>query len=377
MNYFVAILSAFVVSVICTPVVIWFASRFGFLDMPGDPRKIHKTPIPRLGGLAIFVSFFAVLAVFLSQSQVVYEALHQNLGVILPKHLWGIFVAGAVLMIFGALDDKYDLKPRYAFAGPILAALIIIGSGIGITFITNPLGGLFYLDQFTTTFLVWHGIPYRIFWLADIFTFVWLMGMMYTTKLLDGLDGLVTGVSGLGALFIFFLSLQINQPFTALMAAILFGANLGFLIFNFNPAKIFLGEGGSVWAGFMIGVLSIVSGGKVATAFLIMGLPLLDVVWIILRRLLVEKHSLATADKKHIHHRLLDAGLSQRSAVLILYFVTATFGLAALFLQSFGKLVAIGVLALTMATLGIMLILFKKPEAGMPLETLVKGPPEK
>lgn len=363
MNYLLAWGLAFGISLALTPVVILLARKLDVIDRPGNPRKIHKQPIPLLGGVAAFLSFFIVLAYFLSSSQVVYQALHQVNGTVLPKNLIGIFIGSLILMISGFLDDKFDLKPRYQLIGPSLAALVVIASGVGITFITNPLGGLLRLDIWRTNFLNLGGLPYRIVWIADIFTFFWLMTIMYTTKVLDGLDGLVSGISAIGALIIFFLSLNIHQPFTALMAVIFFGANLGFLVFNFNPARVFLGEGGSLWSGFMIGIFSIISGGKVATALLIMGVPLLDLAWVTIRRVFKEKNSFSHADRKHIHHRLLEIGLTQRRSVILLYVITAVFGLAALFLQSFGKLVALGLLTATMIVLGSWLIWLSRKRA--------------
>lgn len=361
MTYLTAIILSVLVSALATLGVIRLASWLKILDQPGThPKKIHKLPVPLLGGLGIALSFFAVLLYYLSSSDVIQQALHQANGVVLPKHLWGIGLATLVIMIGGILDDKFDLKPAWQLIAPITAVVIVIISGVGITFVTNPLGGLIYLDTWKTTVFHLAGWPYRIVWLADIFTFIWLMIMMHTTKLLDGLDGLVTGITALASLIIFVLSLEIKQPFTALMAAILFGANVGFLIFNFHPARIFLGWGGSVWAGLMIGWLSIVSGGKVATAMLVLGIPLLDLIWVAVRRVLIEKKSFAIGDKKHIHHRLLGVGLSHRSAVLVLYLITAGFGISALFLQSFGKLMALLALAVTMVCLGTFLFLANK-----------------
>jgi UDP-GlcNAc:undecaprenyl-phosphate GlcNAc-1-phosphate transferase len=179
---------------------------------------------------------------------------------------------------------------------------------------------------------------------ADIFTFIWLLGMIYTTKLLDGLDGLVSGVGVIGGLFIFLTALFNSnpaQPDIALLAIILVGCFLGFLVFNFNPARIFLGESGSTLAGFLLGVLSIVSGSKVAVTLILMGLPILDLLWTIIRRLIEKKNPFTAADRKHLHHRLLDAGFSVRKAVILLYILTAVFGGAAIALQqvAFGLLV--------------------------------------
>jgi UDP-N-acetylmuramyl pentapeptide phosphotransferase/UDP-N-acetylglucosamine-1-phosphate transferase len=176
---------------------------------------------------------------------------------------------------------------------------------------------------------------------------------MYTTKLLDGVDGLVSGLGLIGSLviFLFTSTTQYSQPDIAVAALIFSGACLGFLVLNFNPAKIFLGEGGSLFIGYVLGVLAIISGGKIAIALLIMGLPILDVFWTIARRLLKGKNPFRFADRQHLHHRLLDLGLSPRQTVAVFYVFAAVFGLSGLFLQSRGKLLALIIL------LGLMLLL--------------------
>ncbi len=317
------------------------ALRWKIVDEPIEPRKIHEKPIPLLGGLAIFLSFFLVLGYYVFFTDEVLG------GQILVKNLAGVFLGGLFLMIGGFLDDKYKLAPRWQIIWPILAVIVVIASGIGINYITNPLGGTVDLNNWEKILFWWNGVPYKITLFADIFTFIWLLGMMYTTKFLDGLDGLVSGVSTIGAVIIFFVSLmaEVSQPETAMLAIIFAGACAGFLLWNFNPAKIFLGEGGSLFTGFMLGVLSIIAGGKIATTLLIMGLPILDAFLVLLQRLATKK-SLVVADQKHLHFRLLDAGMSQRQAVFSLYFVTLVFGSSTLILKSEGKLFALGLLGL-------------------------------
>ncbi|MEK7164383.1 MAG: MraY family glycosyltransferase, partial [Patescibacteria group bacterium] len=201
--------------------------------------------------------------------------------------------------------------------------------------------------------------------LADSFTVLWLLGTMYTTKLLDGLDGLVSGITVISAFIIFALSLthKTYQPDVALLAIVLAGSLAGFLIWNFHPAKIFLGEGGSVWVGFMLGVLAIISGGKVATALLVMGVPILDVAWVIIRRVLWEKKSLGESDSKHLHFRLLTAGLSQRKSVLVLWGFSALFGVTSLFLQTRGKVYSL--LILLFATIILALWVTKRSKQSL------------
>jgi UDP-GlcNAc:undecaprenyl-phosphate GlcNAc-1-phosphate transferase len=357
MKYFIAFLVAFVLSVILTKIVMKLALKLKVVDQPNQERKIHPKPIPLLGGVAIFLSFSLVVIYYSFISGDILTKYY------LPKYIIGFLLSGAVLMIGGFLDDKYNLKPAQQIIFPIIACLIVIASGVGIHFITNPFGGIIRLDQPKFEILRISGLPYRLAPWADLFALLWLLGMMYTTKFLDGLDGLVSGITTIGALVIFFLSFNpiVAQPQTALIAIILAGSCLGFLIFNFQPAKIFLGEGGSLFTGFALGVIAIAAGGKIATALLIMGIPILDVLWVILRRLFWEgKSPFKSADKKHLHFRLLDIGFSQRQAVLFLYFLTIFFGLSALFLQSLGKFYALVTLVAIMFVLASILVCLYK-----------------
>jgi len=188
--------------------------------------------------------------------------------------------------------------------------------------------------------------------IGTILAFIWLLTMIYTTKLLDGLDGLASGITMIASVLIFIVSLFWDVAFsgTSVLALIVAGATLGFLIFNWHPAKIFLGEGGSVFCGYILGVLAIISGSKIATALLIMGIPILDVVWVVVRRLFFGS-GIARGDRKHLHFRLLEIGLTHSQAVIFLYIITTAFGLASLFLASSGKVIALVVLALFMIIL--------------------------
>jgi UDP-GlcNAc:undecaprenyl-phosphate GlcNAc-1-phosphate transferase len=358
MQYLFSFLCAFAFSFICAFFIRKFSWHYKIVDNPAKrpESKIHNQPIPLLGGMAIFLSFN--LVIFLSLKYLLG-------GYLLPKYLWGIFFGGLILMIGGFLDDKYNLKPKFQIIFPLLASLSIIVSGIGIEYITNPLGGIFYLQQININLFSIGGLPYKITLLADFFTLIWLMGMMYTTKILDGLDGLVSGITAIGSLIVFCLSLsaEVDQPETAMLAIILAGAAIGFLMLNFYPAKLYLGEGGSLFTGFMLGVLAIISGGKIATALLIMGIPILDLAWVIIRRFVKDKKSpFKTADRKHLHFRLLDVGFSHRQAVLFLYLLTTIFGTCSLLLRGQQKVVALGSLLIVMVLLGgfLVILTFKK-----------------
>lgn len=345
MHYFLFFAAAGLLAFLLTAPIKKLAEKFSIVDPAGQPRKIHLGLKPLLGGTAIFLAFWLViLLLVLAGGWLPGRYISANF-------LWGIFGGGLILMVGGFLDDKYNLAPRWQFIFPALAVLAVIASGIGIDYVTNPLGlGLWYLDKWQLSFF---GFKFVV--LADIFTIVWLLGMMYTTKFLDGLDGLVSGMTVIGAFIIFALSLSAKtyQPDVALLALALCGAAFGFLFWNYYPAKIFLGEGGSVWVGFMLGVLAIISGGKVATALLVMGIPILDAGWVIFRRLLIEKRSPVQPDGKHLHFRLLQVFFSQKKAVLILWGLALFFGTASLFLQTKGKIFLLVLLLAIMIILGL------------------------
>jgi len=303
-----------------TFLVMKLAAKLGITDKPDEDRKIHAREVPLLGGLAVFAAFFIILY-FVRD-----KLLLSNLE---PRHWLGFFAGGVFLMIGGFLDDKYNLKPLKQFIWPILAIASVIGGGAAIEKITNPLGGFIYLGA-----------------LSALLISAWLLGMMYTTKILDGLDGLVAGLTAIGAMviFLFTQSQKYHQPDIGLAALILAAACAGFLFFNWHPAKIFLGEGGSLFLGYALGVLAIISGGKIAIALLVMGIPILDVAWTIIRRLAAGKNPFKFADRRHLHFRLLDLGLSVRKSVLLFYAVSLIFGSCALILQSIGKVLALAIL---------------------------------
>lgn len=348
MIYVLSFVLSLVLSIIFTLIVKKIAIKMDILDKPGLERKIHNKPIPLLGGIAIFSGFFLCLAFLMLFSDKLFgENIHFN-------HILAIFIAGLLICIGGFLDDKYNLSPMKQLVWPILAILTVIVLGISVNEITNPFGGIFKLNYLNFNV---NGIGFSL--IADLFIFLWLLAMMYTTKLLDGMDGLVTGMGAIGSLIIFLLCIatKFYQPDTALLALIFSGACLGFLIFNFNPAKIFLGESGSLFIGFMLGLLAIISGGKIATALLIMGIPMLDAGWVILRRIFEGKSPFKTSDRKHLHHRLLDSGMSQKNAALFMYVLAAGFGATTLFLQSKSKLIALGILFLVMLIIAFSVII--------------------
>ncbi|QQS22620.1 undecaprenyl/decaprenyl-phosphate alpha-N-acetylglucosaminyl 1-phosphate transferase [bacterium] len=335
-----------------TPLVRSFATKFGYMDIPRPPRNLHSKPVAKLGGAAIYLAVAISIGIFWLTG-------HIDFNIVPQKFIWAIMLGGLVLVISGLLDDKLDLPAKYLWPFPAAAALIVVfsGIGIGIKFLSNPFG-----DPIDLNFMIGM-IP-----ASGIFIFIWLMGMMFTTKFLDGLDGLVAGIGLIASLTLFALSLteRVNQPITATLAIILVGALAGYLIYASNPASIFLGEGGSTIVGFFLGVFSVILGGKIATALLVMGIPILDVAWVITQRLWYRK-SPFIGDRLHLHFKLLDLGFTQRQTALVLYAISAVFGFTAVFLQSRGKLVALGVLFVLMAALilGVIFAYRRKQAANM------------
>jgi len=352
MTYLLFFLTSAALSAILTPLAKKLAFKFQVLDLPNSPRKIQKQPTALLGGVAVFAAFLLTSLAYLYFSK-------PDLNIVPLKFYFGIFGGGVILMLGGILDDKFNLPPKLLWLFPALASACVVGSGIGvgITSLSNPFGPALNIGY------VFLGIK-----LSAVFMWLWMMGMIFTTKFLDGLDGLCAGIALIGGVALFALSLakHINQPITASLAIIFAGSIAGFLIYNFHPATIFLGEAGSTFLGFMLGVLAIILGGKIATALLVMGIPILDVAWAIIRRIWYGQ-SPFKADKSHLHHRLLDIGLTQKQSVWVLYGLSATFGFTAVFLQSMGKLIALGVLFCVMLVLVISLVMvYKKQHPHIP-----------
>jgi UDP-GlcNAc:undecaprenyl-phosphate GlcNAc-1-phosphate transferase len=349
---------SFILAVLSTIAVRRFARHVGAMDIPKDARKIHKMPMPLLGGWAVIFSFIVVVAAYVF-------IMHPNVRVVPIRFFIGILIGSLILGITGFLDDRFDLPPKLSVLGPLLASLSVVvsGIGIGITSISNPLGHAFNLQ------FMFLGIPF-----SAIFVFVFVMGMTYTTKFLDGMDGLASGISLIASCTLFALSLtpHINQPITASLAIIFAGSLAGFLVFNFNPASIFLGESGSTFTGFMLAALSVLLGGKIATAVLVMGVPILDIAWVIARRMWYGI-SPFKADRKHLHLRLLDIGYSQRKTVLILYAIAAIFGSTAVLLQAKGKLIALIILFCVMVGLGVFSVFAYKVQEKIIEDTASKS----
>ncbi|MCH7541175.1 undecaprenyl/decaprenyl-phosphate alpha-N-acetylglucosaminyl 1-phosphate transferase [Patescibacteria group bacterium] len=337
---------AAVISFLITPLIIWGAKKFLILDFPWRPHPgiLHKKPIPRAGGVATYLAIVAAYLIFiLFSGQAVFD-----------KHIIGILIAGFLVVVVGILDDKYDLNPYVRLVTNFLAAGIIVASGVGITWFTNPFGGQIQLDEIMLRFeipdilpLGFLAGPHTIILLADILAFVWIVWVMNALNWSSGVDGQVSGIAviGLVALGVAaerFLAADPSQLAVAILAFAAAGAFLGFLPWSFYPQKIMPGYGGAALAGMILASLSILAGAKLATTALLLIIPLIDGLWAIIRRL-SKGRSPVWGDKEHLHHQLLFLGWSKPQIVIFYYFLAAGSAYLALTLDNKGRFFAISV----------------------------------
>jgi len=315
--FFVALLLSF----LFTPIAKKLAYKLNVLDYPKDDRKLHKEPIPYLGGAAIYAATMISMFLFVE----------------LDRATLAIMAGGTVVFVTGLVDDMWDIPAKVKLAGQILAAFIALWGGVQINWITNPFPSseLFYLVNLS--------VPATI---------IWIVGITNTINLIDGLDGLASGVAAIASATLMFIAAINGFHFIMLECAILTGAALGFLPYNFNPAKIFMGDTGSLFLGFMLAVFSIRGVMKTVTAITLvvmifaLGIPILDTAFAIIRRML-NKQPIMKADKGHVHHRLLEKGFSQRQVALILYVISMAFGAAAIFVADAEPFMGITVVVIT------------------------------
>lgn len=290
-----------------TPHVREFAQRHEILDKPSE-RRVHTVPTPRLGGVGLIISVLAALVVTFSVS-----------GVEVTSRLVGILAGALLVGAVGVWDDVKSLKASTKLAFQIAGALIAIAAGVRIDFVSNPFGPQ----------------PLYLGWWAWPATLAWLVFITNTINLIDGLDGLAAGVSAIAATTMAFLAVAWQQPAVALVCAALAGAAVGFLRYNFNPAKIFMGDGGAYFLGFVLAGGAVVGPFKTAAflsilvPILALGVPIADVLFAIVRRVM-KRESPFKPDKGHLHHRLLQWGLSHKKAVLVIYAITFVLSLMAL-----------------------------------------------
>lgn len=298
--FLIPIITCFIVSLLLTPLVKKLAFQLNAVDLP-NKRKVHTKIMPRLGGLSIFVSFIIGCLIFLPS--------YQN---ILP-----IIIGGTVVAITGFIDDLKCISPRVKLYGQIIAAVIPVMGGIAIDFITIPGGTVIEFG-----------------WLSIPITILWIVAITNAINLIDGLDGLAAGVSSIATLTISVLAFSLGHPMSTLMGTILLGSTLGFLLYNFYPAKIFMGDTGSLFLGYMISLLSITGLTKSAAVFsliipiIILAVPIIDTTFAIIRRML-NKKPISSPDKFHLHHSIIRLGFTHKEAVIVIYLLSGLFSLSA------------------------------------------------
>ena len=313
----ISIAAAFVMSFAATPVVKSFAQRVGAMDVPKDGRRMHDHPIPRLGGLAMFLGF--ILAVLLFAD--------------ITKPVQGILLGSVLIVIIGVIDDIISVKYWVKLLVQIAAAVVAILHGIVIDVLSNP--NLFSEHLFL-----------QLGWLSIPITIIWIVAITNSVNLIDGLDGLSVGVSAIASVTMLVIALLVSESNVAVILAALVGACLGFIPYNFNPAKIFAGDTGALLLGYVLATVSIMGMFKVyalisfAVPFIVLALPIFDTVFAFLRRILKGQNPMKP-DRGHLHHRLIDMGLNQKQAVAILYCVSIVLGLAAVVLTTSGAVKAI------------------------------------
>jgi UDP-GlcNAc:undecaprenyl-phosphate/decaprenyl-phosphate GlcNAc-1-phosphate transferase len=335
MNIYLPLILSFTASFLITPLVIKIYKKKGWLDDPKKtkhPKVVHKYPVPRGGGIPIFLSLLLTSLFFLP----------------LDKHLIGILIGGFLILIIGILDDFYNLSPYLRLGVGFLAALSVVAVGIGIPYLTNPLGGIIKLNQPQIPIFIFGKL--RTIWvLADIFALLWITWTMNFVNWSKGVDGQLPGIVVVAALIIGLLSFRFSADITQwpvlILALITAGAYLGFLPWNFYPQKIMPGYGGGALAGYLLAVLTILSTTKVGTGIMVLAIPMIDALYTIIRRL-KSGHSPVWGDKGHLHHKLMDIGWGKRRIAVFYWLISGLFGILALTLNSQEKFYTIILISL-------------------------------
>jgi UDP-GlcNAc:undecaprenyl-phosphate GlcNAc-1-phosphate transferase len=344
----VTFVAAMLIAVGVTPLVRRVMLRLDAIDTP-DQRRVNKNPLPRGGGIAVAFAFLVVAVGVV----VVNDRLHvvDVPLTISPSDVAALLAGGALATVIGFLDDYFQLRARWQLIGQLAVALLAVAAGLTVTYLNNPFGsGTIPLEGA----------------FAIGFTILWIVGMINSINFIDGLDGLSSGIALIAAVTLGLISLTaaFAQPFIALLCFALAGALLGFLRWNFHPATIFIGTSGVMFVGYTLAVLAMLGTAKVAVALLVLGVPIIDTFWIIVRRV-ANGRSPFTPDRGHIHHRLLDLGLSHGQTVLVIYALCIVLALLSLVLSGTGQLYAFMGLALAF---GLGLFLFTRDETGDALE---------
>lgn len=322
--------AAFLLSLVFTPVAIRLAPKIGAVDIPKDNRRMHTKPMPRFGGMAIFIGCMAGLAVaaYIGWPMLEKQYLQEYPGIQLlmqpVSQMKGVFAGGILIYIIGVIDDLKNMPAKVKFLAQIAVACVTYAFGVRINYITNHFGAGFGDTH-----------SYLFGAVCLVVTVLWIVGITNTVNLIDGLDGLAAGVSGIASICLAYVAYIHGSYLPALCMLALAGSVSGFLPYNFHPAKIFMGDGGSLLLGYMLATLSIVGPVKSATLIativpvFVLGLPIFDTGFAILRRL-ANHRPIMEADKGHLHHRIMATGLGQRRTVLTLYGISGIMGLAAI-----------------------------------------------
>ena len=307
-----ALAVSLVVSFVLTPAVKWLAVKIGAVDVPKDKRRMHDHPIPRLGGLAIFIGFVVAVILFAD----------------VDRQLRGILLGGCIIVAVGIVDDSHPLGAGIKFILQIVAALIAVWHGVVIEMIANPLPFI--------------GGEYWDFGIMAVpITVIWIVAVTNSVNLIDGLDGLADGVSSIAALTMLIIALLVGDMEMATLCAALVGGCIGFIPYNRNPAKIFMGDTGATFLGFVLATVSVTGLFKLyavisfVVPFIILGFPIFDTVSAFTRRILKGQNPMK-ADRSHTHHKLIDMGMNQKQAVATLYMVAIVLGLLAVMLVTSG-----------------------------------------
>lgn len=345
----VAAVAAAAIALATTPLVRRTALRTGLVDLP-EGRRINTRPVPRAGGLAVAAAFLVVAAGFIA-----IDAVGKTIPApvfLQPGELVALLVGAAAAAIIGLVDDAFQLRARWQLLGQLALAAFAIWLGIGVEAINVP-----FVDRPVAL----EGI------LGVAFTTFWIVGMINSINFIDGLDGLSAGIGVIAAVTLGLISLTttVGQPYVAVLCFTLAGALLGFLRWNFHPAVVFAGTSGTMFLGYALAVLAVLGSAKVAVALLVLGVPIIDTFWIIVRRLATGRMPFSP-DRGHIHHRLLDLGLGHRQAVLVIYGICTVLAVLSLLLSGTGQIYAfLGLFV------GLGLVLFFLTRRGLVAEELV------
>lgn len=337
-------------------------NKIGLQD-PRENRDVHKIATSRLGGVAIVLAFLIVMLILViiyrDQRPVDFGFPYKIFGVSVDKRLLGILLATVFLSLVMLRDDLKGVAPYWKLLAQIGAALLLIISGIGITYLNNPFGLTIALDSVKIPISIGVNVFHFVFW-ADLFFIIWVVLLTNATNFIDGLDGLADSLASVAGIILVFLSLKEGQTATALLAAVFTGTVIGFLPLNLPKAKIFLGDTGSMFLGLMLAVLTVISGGKLATVLLVFGLVIIDALYVVIKRLIRGKNPLTTPDQSHLHHRFLRAGFTPAMSLIFITLLSLSFGLAGLLTAGKLKIILILILALFSIILFLLLDLVGK-----------------